>query len=66
MWQVDPRLFKFRVKGELPTEEDTIVFKLEVTCEGDVTHSKVFSGDLKWLPQGDQEEVVSSRGPLLK
>ncbi|KAJ3214618.1 DNA-directed RNA polymerases I and III subunit RPAC1 [Dinochytrium kinnereticum] len=64
----DPRLFQFKENGDGPTDLNTIVFKLNVKCEItssmknkssdplDTLHSCVYSRDLKWVPEGDQEE----------
>ena len=80
---VDPRLFKFR-GDDAPSDENNIVFSLQVTCkripgssldapeEEKYSDSKgnlfcrklqtheytVYSGQLKWLPQGKQKIKV--------
>ncbi|CAI5721924.1 unnamed protein product [Hyaloperonospora brassicae] len=64
---VDPREFQaFSANEEAEaTDENTIVFKLDVTCKFDPDHPKdptkalcssVYSRDLEWVPQGNQEE----------
>ncbi|CEG45010.1 dna-directed rna polymerase i and iii subunit [Plasmopara halstedii] len=64
---VDPREFQgFSDNEEAEaTDENTIVFKLDVTCKFDPEHPKdptkaifssVYSRDLEWVPQGNQEE----------
>ncbi|EEY66588.1 DNA-directed RNA polymerases I and III 40 kDa polypeptide [Phytophthora infestans T30-4] len=55
------------------TDENTIVFKLDVTCKFDpehpkdptkAIHSSVYSRDLEWVPQGNQEERFGSIRPV--
>jgi len=56
--KADPRLFDDYSAEDDPTDLNTVVFKLDVTCEsgdGDFTRS-AYSGDLEWQPQGDQAE----------
>lgn len=64
---VDPREFQAFPDNEEAeaTDENTIVFKLDVTCTLDpehpkdptkAFHSSVYSRDLEWVPQGNQEE----------
>ena len=61
----DPRKFNFPKDNKFTdaTEEDTIVFELDVQCTLDKAknkvHDKVFSGDLVWEPQGEQETVFA-------
>eukprot|EP00735_Rhodelphis_limneticus_P002251 TRINITY_DN13054_c0_g1::TRINITY_DN13054_c0_g1_i1::g.10663::m.10663 TRINITY_DN13054_c0_g1::TRINITY_DN13054_c0_g1_i1::g.10663 ORF type:complete len:355 (-),score=83.54,sp/O15160/RPAC1_HUMAN/53.51/3e-100,RNA_pol_A_bac/PF01000.21/3e-29,RNA_pol_L/PF01193.19/7.9e-18,Fer4_7/PF12838.2/0.051 TRINITY_DN13054_c0_g1_i1:561-1577(-) len=65
--RVDPREFDFpRADGE-ETDRDTLTFTLDVTCkhrpnvpenapdEEKYENCKVYSRDIKWVPQGDQE-----------
>ncbi|KAF7723810.1 DNA-directed RNA polymerases I and III subunit RPAC1 [Apophysomyces ossiformis] len=67
--KVNPELFEYKNSGDLPTDLNTIVFKLKVKCErnpkakADETdpkklyiNSHVYSKDLVWEPKGDQEE----------
>ncbi|CAI5710847.1 unnamed protein product [Peronospora destructor] len=72
---VDPREFQaFSDNGEAEaTDENTIVFKLDVTCTFDpdhpkdptkAIHSSVYSRDLEWVPQGNQEERFGSIRPV--
>ena len=57
----DPRKFNFPKNRQFTdaTEEDTILFELDVECTLDKSnnkvHDKVYSGDLVWAPQGEQE-----------
>jgi DNA-directed RNA polymerase I and III subunit RPAC1 len=71
--KVDPRLFEYRKVGQDATDENTIIFKLHVRCswgnpdsqnpdERYVKH-KVYSGDLEWIPTGDQAERFAA-GPI--
>jgi DNA-directed RNA polymerase I and III subunit RPAC1 len=60
---VDARLFEFKDPKSPPTDLNTIVFRLDVShAEGNMSSSGilffyiVYSSDLKWVPQGDQEE----------
>jgi len=68
----DPSKFEFMQSDDDPTDLNTIVFKLQVKCEKnpnappDATNpaikyinSSVTSKDLRWLPQGDQEQVFT-------
>lgn len=69
-----PALFKYRNPTGVPTDQDTIVFKLNVTCEVDknapkekgaprkLIHEEVLSSDLLWVPQGEQETVFTAAG----
>ncbi|KAF9297385.1 DNA-directed RNA polymerases I and III subunit RPAC1 [Linnemannia elongata] len=65
----DPTKFDFKGKEETPTDLNTIVFKLQATCRRNPNaaenetdplkkyiHANVYSGDMKWSPQGDQAE----------
>jgi len=73
---VPPAMFKNRSPNGVPTDQDTIVFKLNVTCEVDKNSSKekgaprklineeVLSGDLEWFPQGEQASVFTGALPL--
>ncbi|TBU40857.1 insert subdomain of RNA polymerase alpha subunit [Dichomitus squalens] len=67
---VDPRLFDFRPPGGIPMDRNTLVFKLNVTCErakkgssSPYINEYVKSGDLVWEPQGEQATVFASRPP---
>lgn len=61
----DPRKFTFPKDNHFndSTEENTIVFTLDVTCSLDKArrpqHNKVMSSDLIWEPQGDQENTFA-------
>ncbi|KAF1777991.1 DNA-directed RNA polymerase, RpoA/D/Rpb3-type [Phytophthora cactorum] len=72
---VDPREFQAFPDNEEAeaTDENTIVFKLDVTCKFDpehpkdptkAIHSSVYSRDLEWVPQGNQEERFGSIRPV--
>nr|CCA21673.1 DNAdirected RNA polymerase I and III subunit RPAC1 p [Albugo laibachii Nc14] len=72
---VDPREFQHFPEDEEAeaTDENTIVFKLDVTCRSDpnepensskASHSSVYSRDLEWVPQGNQEERFTSIRPV--
>lgn len=72
---VPPAMFKYRNPNGVPTDQDTIVFKLNVTCEVDknaskekgaprkLIHEEVLSGDLEWVPQGEQASVFTGGLP---
>ncbi|KAL6079664.1 DNA-directed RNA polymerases I and III subunit RPAC1 [Balamuthia mandrillaris] len=69
--KVDPRLFQFKAPEDDPTDDNTIVFQLKVRCskapggenfqdpEKRYINAKVFSRDLIWEPQGEQEEIFA-------
>lgn len=72
---VDPREFQAFPDNEEAeaTDENTIVFKLDVTCKYDpehpneptkALHSTIYSRDLEWVPQGNQEERFGSIRPV--
>eukprot|EP00033_Pygsuia_biforma_P001485 GCRY01001675.1.p1 GENE.GCRY01001675.1~~GCRY01001675.1.p1 ORF type:complete len:374 (+),score=100.81 GCRY01001675.1:31-1122(+) len=68
----DPEVFEYMNEGETPSTHNTIVFKLNVTCTRNpgvsddapsnekYTHGTVYSGDLKWIPQGEGEDSQAS------
>ncbi|CCM06067.1 uncharacterized protein FIBRA_08314 [Fibroporia radiculosa] len=70
---VDPSLFDYR--EDVPTDRNTLVFRLNVACEVDKSASKekgasrkflhelVKSGDLEWIPQGEQAAVFAGCTP---
>ncbi|EMD32879.1 hypothetical protein CERSUDRAFT_160889 [Gelatoporia subvermispora B] len=70
---VDPRMFEFRTQTDTPTDRNTLVFQLNVTCErmknaprGSTSqhkHEYVRSEDLEWVPQGEQEVVFADKPP---
>ncbi|TDH72057.1 uncharacterized protein CCR75_009227 [Bremia lactucae] len=75
--EIDPREFQAFPENEEAeaTDENTIVFKLDVTCTLDPEHAKdpskaihssVYSRDLEWVPQGNQEERFGSIRPVLE
>jgi DNA-directed RNA polymerases I and III subunit RPAC1 len=69
----DPDLFEDFTAGSDPTDLNTIVFKLDVTCTNDPAKTvlndsglltqTVYSGDFEWQPQGDQAEKFTGLGP---
>lgn len=62
--KVDPRKFELRGEEDKATEDNTLVFTLSKECrripegrdnsENLVVDTKVYSGDLVWVPQGEQ------------
>ncbi|KAF7789292.1 hypothetical protein EIP86_000234 [Pleurotus ostreatoroseus] len=70
---IDPALIDFRTASGLnsaPNDRNTLVFKLQVTCERapkgsakTYIHDEVTSGDLVWVPQGEQEAVFADNLP---
>ena len=69
----DPALLDFRTSSgpnAVPNDRNTLVFRLQVTCERapkgsgkEYIHDEVTSGDLVWVPQGEQAEVFAGRPP---
>lgn len=71
--KVDPRLFEFRSKDdESGTTDDTLEFELKIKCtrnphahpdasdpEVMYVNHKVHSGDIKWLPMGNQADLFT-------
>ncbi|XP_020247739.1 DNA-directed RNA polymerases I and III subunit RPAC1 [Asparagus officinalis] len=51
---VDPRLFDDLSENDVPNERNTLVFKLEVSCEKGGPRRTVKSDQLKWLPNGSE------------
>ncbi|OBZ65907.1 DNA-directed RNA polymerases I and III subunit RPAC1 [Grifola frondosa] len=70
---VKPSHFDFRLQNDLPTDRNTLVFRLQVACERDKNAPKgsaspyineyAKSGDLIWVPQGEQESVFVNNIP---
>ncbi|KAI0365884.1 insert subdomain of RNA polymerase alpha subunit [Pilatotrama ljubarskyi] len=63
---VDPALFSVRLPGDIPYDRNTLVFQLDVECKrekGAIVNEYVTSGDLKWVPQGEQESVFGDLVP---
>ncbi|KAI0644789.1 insert subdomain of RNA polymerase alpha subunit [Trametes meyenii] len=63
---VDPSLFDVRLPGDIPYDRNTLVFQLDVECrreKGVIVNEYVKSGDLKWVPQGEQESVFGDNIP---
>nr|ABF95432.1 RNA polymerase Rpb3/Rpb11 dimerisation domain containing protein, expressed [Oryza sativa Japonica Group] len=55
----DPRLFEYISENDVPTERNTIVYKLHVSCKKGSPRLTVKSGDLEWLPEGSQLPLAS-------
>ncbi|GFR47339.1 hypothetical protein Agub_g9033 [Astrephomene gubernaculifera] len=55
---VPPALFEAKLAEEAPSEKNTLVFKLDITCrrkpDGSLENDKVLSEHLVWLPGGSQ------------
>jgi len=74
--KVDPRLFVFKDKSVVDyTQNETVVFKLKKKCtrnpnpkgnskEEQYINSTVYSSDLVWSPQADQEEQFFNVRPV--
>ena len=66
----DPRKFNYTKDRHFTdaTEEDTIVFSLDVQCTLDKSnnkvHDKVYSRDLVWIPQGEQEITFAGENAI--
>ncbi|KIP05125.1 hypothetical protein PHLGIDRAFT_74755 [Phlebiopsis gigantea 11061_1 CR5-6] len=66
----DPALFDFRTPtgaNAVPNDRNTLVFRLQVACERapkgrgkEYLHDEVTSGDLVWVPQGEQAAVLGA------
>ena len=62
--RADPRAFEYRTDSDLPTERNTIVFKMHVRCHrekggegsapGALVNEMVYTDALKWLPAGSE------------
>jgi DNA-directed RNA polymerase I and III subunit RPAC1 len=71
--KVDPRKFKFpKEVDDSLTPESALVFTLHAVCKAKkggngeeevLENSEVYSGDLKWVPQGNQEEEFGDDVP---
>jgi DNA-directed RNA polymerases I and III subunit RPAC1 len=59
----DPREFECCV-NENPTDMDTLVFKLSVSCPADVKRKNVYTSDLVWQPQGGQSGKEINARPV--
>ncbi|EKM55347.1 uncharacterized protein PHACADRAFT_161317 [Phanerochaete carnosa HHB-10118-sp] len=69
----DPSTLEIRTPtgfGATPSDRNTLVFRLQVTCERapkgsgkEYINDEVKSGDLVWVPQGEQEEVFANNPP---
>ncbi|KAJ1720482.1 DNA-directed RNA polymerase core subunit rpc40 [Coemansia erecta] len=66
--KADPDEFQWKRADEQPTDQNTLVFRLDIACSrnpeaaADETDNRVkyingsvYSGQLAWIPQGDQE-----------
>jgi len=72
---IDPRLFEFRQNDDTDgTPEDTLEFELKVKCKKNANapkdatdpevlykKHKVYSGDIKWIPQGSQGDLMTAK-----
>jgi hypothetical protein len=72
--KADPRIFEEYVPGTDPTDLNTVVFKLDVNCTDQNTNGftdsglpirTVYSSDLEWQPQGDQETTCPGQENLV-
>jgi DNA-directed RNA polymerase I and III subunit RPAC1 len=62
--RADPRAFEYRADSDLPTERNTIVFKMHVRCHrekggdgsvpGALVNELVYTDALKWAPAGSE------------
>lgn len=52
--QVDANLFNYKNNDEEISEFNSLLFKLHAICPNSKESLDVFSGDLKWIPQGSQ------------
>ena len=69
----DPATLDFRTPtgpNAVPNDRNTLVFRLQVACERapkgsgkEYLHDEVTSGDLVWVPQGEQAEVFGDNPP---
>ncbi|KAJ2768956.1 DNA-directed RNA polymerase core subunit rpc40 [Coemansia nantahalensis] len=70
----DPNEFQWKRADSVPTDQNTIVFKLDVACEVDRSaaagetdpkkkyiNSAVYSSHLVWDPKGDQEQRFATK-----
>ncbi|CAO1631085.1 unnamed protein product [Sympodiomycopsis kandeliae] len=73
---IDPDRIQFKYPGDEPTEENTLVFTINVKCEKirgadknetdeekKYTDSNVYSSSMTWDPKGDQENMFSDNPP---
>lgn len=63
--KADPRLFDYLSENDVPNEQNTIVYKLDVSCEKGGPRCTVKSDQLKWLPNGS-ELLMTSHNPSAK
>jgi DNA-directed RNA polymerase I and III subunit RPAC1 len=75
LWVKPEALAQFDYNVGQPTDRTTLVFKLHVTCkrnpdakdddrpEDKYIGSKIYSSDLVWIPQGNQEEWFGNDPP---
>ncbi|KAJ2158746.1 DNA-directed RNA polymerase core subunit rpc40 [Coemansia sp. RSA 552] len=70
----DPSEFQWKNKSDPPTDQNTVVFRLDVACEHNRSaspdetdpkkkyiNSSVYSSSLAWEPKGDQEQRFADR-----
>eukprot|EP00871_Galdieria_phlegrea_P004785 jgi/Galph1/5307/GphlegSOOS_G3905.1 len=72
--RADANLFREYERGAEPQEDNCIIFRLQVECKKKKTvkpgadtderyeNSKVYSGDLEWVPLGEQVERFGEKG----
>ncbi|KAF4620351.1 hypothetical protein D9613_001203 [Agrocybe pediades] len=73
---VDPTLMTMKGPEDPPTDQNTIVFHIDITCErnpkapkGSTNPAELYinhellSSHLKWTPAGEQEEVFAGKPP---
>lgn len=61
--RADPSLFKERDPDDESDDRNTVCFRLSVSCSKDGEPRKVYSGDLTWVPQGEQRALVGDGPP---
>ncbi|KAJ3338856.1 DNA-directed RNA polymerases I and III subunit RPAC1 [Gonapodya sp. JEL0774] len=73
--RANPAKFHYKVPGDIPSDQNTLVFRLNVKCtaasnppkdavvpEDLYVNSSVYSSQLKWEPQGDQARELGENG----
>ncbi|KAH9485878.1 DNA-directed RNA polymerases I and III subunit RPAC1 [Psilocybe cubensis] len=73
---VDPSLMKMREPDTTPTDQNTLVFNVDITCERNpkapkgtlnphelYINSEFLSSHITWTPAGDQEETFAAKRP---
>ncbi|XP_078171045.1 RNA polymerase I subunit 43 [Carex rostrata] len=59
----DPRLFEYMSEHDVPNERNTIVYRLNVSCEKGSPRLTVKSDQLEWLPDGSKLHEVAPSYP---